>query len=217
VTQTTKITRQDRQLWERFRQIKGLNRPTEGTLPELDGEDATIVAAFIEGRLTTQEREAFERRLTCDPDLLERTVAARMASDAARAHDPEVPASLIAAARLATPAGAALPGPRQAPHSRRRTGFGGSLFGPLMAGSVAAAAFVAVTAAVLVWWSEDKPMQVVEVDQRKAIERENIGDERTGIAKDPAPVGIPAPEPGRNGNSIFTNPDKTYFDGLDVE
>lgn len=220
---TTNITEQDRQLWVRFRQINGFHKPAR-TLPELEGEDATFVAAFIEGRLNTQEREAFERRLARDPDLLDRTIAARPAVEAAWAEDATAPASLTEAARRVTPAGTgpsagvqACPQPRPVQGSRRMFPPMPRLFGPLLAGSVAACLFVAATAAIFVWWSEPDPAKLVELNQPEAIAEQHRGGKEPETAKAPAPTGTPATVTSPNGNSIFTDPDKTYFDGLDVD
>lgn len=189
--------RQDRRGWELYRRSlekRPLHRDFDGAI---DGHVANVVAAYLDNRLSESEREVFEQEMAHSPDLLNTVIAARWSqAEAENAPQADAPADLVAWAK-------ALPNERtQAPAPARkvRRGRFGWWFRP--GAAVAAATVVlALIGGVSVYLTRDTGSQIAKIEPKSA----------------PPAAKKAAEDIGKPGNSIFTDPKKVFFDGLDVE
>jgi hypothetical protein len=151
-----------------------------------------MVAAYIENRLDEWERAAFERRLVDEPVLLESLIAAR-AAVAAPIAPANVPQAITAYALNLAPAPATVraPAPAFAPRPRRRW----FLPSPAFVWSLATAAFLGAFAlgAFIAWEVMEPPMTAQK-------------------PKDPL-----TDELRQRTNSIFEDPARTIFDGMETD
>jgi hypothetical protein len=191
-----KITdRQNRRGWEQYRrklEKRPLHRDFDGAI---DGHVANVIAAYLEGRLRDSERDVFEQEMANSPDLLNTVIAARWGrGDTPRDCEVAPPAELVAWAKTlhANPpvAGAV------AVHRRRAAWF----FRPGVV-VVAATLLLALVGAASVYVIRDDSSHVASLERK-------VG---------PSPVKPIGGKVERSGNSIFTDPKKIFFDGLDVE
>lgn len=189
--------RQDRRGWEQYRRTlekRPLHRDFDGAI---DGHVSNVIAAYLEDRLSESERDVFEGELANSPDLLNTVIAARWGQgETPRAAEIAPPKELIDWAK-ALPQGPAQKGP--APVRPRRNPFGW-LFRP---GIVVAMATVvlALIGAVSVYIARDDNTHIAALDRKL----------------DPSAAKRTSGEIGRSGNSIFSDPKKVFFDGLDLE
>lgn len=188
---TDKVTMnpEDRALWDRYVRLRRGALAGAGERDPVGGQDAALIAAYLGHRLDEWECAAFERRLVDEPMLLNALIAARDAIDAA---DEPAPQALTAYALNLVPARRAASGrPRAgaAAEARRRW----FLPAPAFAWPLATVAFLAAFAAgaILTWELMEPPAMA---------QKDPIKDEL---------------RPGNN--SIFDDPAKTIFDGMDVD
>lgn len=187
VTDNVTMNPEDRALWGRYVRLRRGALSGAGEAETIGGQDAALVAAYLELRLDEWERAAFERRLVDEPILLDTLIAARAAM-AAPAQGEAAPQALTAFALNLAPVHA----PAHAPvhTSPRRRWF---LPSPVFAWSLATVAFLgAFAAGAFVTWEFMEPPAMAQKDP--------IKDEL---------------QP-RN-NSIFDDPARTIFDGMDVD
>ena len=182
--------KEDRALWDRYVRLRRGAPEGAGEAERVSGQDAALIAAYLELRLDEWDSAALERRLVDEPILLDTLISARDALAAPPMHEPApqaltafalnlVPAHPAAHARAARPAAAP-----------RRRWFGPA---PAFAWSLVTVAFLAAFAAgAFVTWEFTEPPAMAQKDP--------IKDEL---------------QP-RN-NSIFDDPARTIFDGMDVD
>jgi hypothetical protein len=191
VTDNVTMNPEDRALWDRYVRLR--RGAPEGASKEeaVGGRDAALIAAYLELRLDEWERAAFERRLVDEPILLDRLIAARAAT-AAPAPQEAVPQALTAYALSLAPARATVRNPAVlAPAPQRRW----LALSPAFAWSLATVAFLGafVTGAFVTWELMEPPVMA---------------------QKDKDPV---KDELKPRNNSIFDDPARTIFDGMDVD
>jgi hypothetical protein len=182
--------KEDRALWDRYVRLRRGAPEGAGAAERVSGEDAALIAAYLELRLDEWDSAAFERRLVDEPILLDTLISARDALAAPPMHEP-APQALTAFALNLVPAQAAahVRAARPAETPRRRW-FGPA---PAFAWSLVTVAFLAAFAAgAFVTWELTEPPAMAQKDP--------IKDEL---------------QP-RN-NSIFDDPARTIFDGMDVD
>ena len=193
MTDNVTMNPDDRALWDRYVRLRRGAPEGASEVGTVGGQDAALVAAYLELRLDEWERAAFERRLVDEPVLLDTLIAARAALDAP-ASDAAAPQPLTAFALNLAPARAtvrtqARPAPAPAP---RRGWF---LPVPALAWSLAIVAFLgAFTAGAFIAWEVMEPPMVAQKD------KDPIKDELQ-----------------KGTNSIFDDPAKTIFDGMSVD
>lgn len=193
-----KITdRQDRRGWEKYRrklEKRPLHRDFDGAI---DGHIANVIAAYLEGRLREREREVFEQEMANSPELLDIVIAARWSQgDTPRASEVAPPAELTDWAK-AFCAQATDDKADAAPVRRRRSRW---LFRPGVVVTTATV-LLALIGAVSVYVMRDDSTRVATLDPTVA----------------PATTKQAGDEIDRSGNTIFTDPKKVFFDGLDLE
>ncbi len=198
MTNTVTIHPDDRVMWDRYVRLRRENAPQGAAeAGSIGGDDAVLVAAYLDNRLDEQEQAAFEARLSDEPALLDLTLASRHALDAPVA-PAAVPQALTAfALGIAHECGVDRPARMRdeavAAAPRRRW------FLPLpgFAWSVATATFLGafVIGAILTWGIIAPPMTAE-------------------TAPDKAPL---TEELRHRNNSVFDDPAKTIFDGMEVE
>jgi hypothetical protein len=180
---------EDRALWDRYVRLRWGAPEGAGERETVGGKNAALIAAYLDHRLDEWECAAFERRLVDEPALLETTLAARAAL-LAPAPSEAAPQALTAYALNLVPARAAAPVRVTAALEPRRRWF---LPAPAFAWSLATVAFLAAFAAgAFVTWELTEPAPMAQ--------RDPIKDEL---------------RPGNN--SIFDDPAKTIFDGMDAD
>ena len=191
MTDNVTMNPDDRALWDRYVRLR--RGAPEGANKDVTvgDEDVAEIAAYLELRLDEWERAAFEPRLVDEPVLLDTLLAARAATVAPAQREP-VPQALTAYALNLAPERATVRGPALAVPAQRRRWFMPS---PAFAWSLATAAFLGafVTGAFLTWGLMEPPV----VAQK---EKDPIKDELKP----------------RN-NSIFDDPARTIFDGMDTD
>lgn len=184
---------QDRALWDRYVRLRrGAPVGAGGVAERVSGDDAALIAGYLDQRLDEWERAAFERRLVDEPALLDTLLAARDALAVPLSREP-APQAVTAFALNLVPAraaaGARTPVGRPAETPRRRW----FLPSPAVAWSLVTVAFLAAFAAgAVVTWEFMEPPSMAQKDP--------IKDEL---------------QP-RN-NSIFDDPARTIFDGMDAD
>lgn len=189
--------RQDRRGWEQYRRTlekRPLHRDFDGAI---DGHVSNVIAAYLENRLSESEREVFEGELANSPDLLNTVIAARWGQgDSPRAAEVAPPRELIDWAKSLPQK----PAQKAAVPARARRRPFGWFFRP---GIVVATATVvlALIGAVSVYIARDDSTHIAALDRKL----------------DPSAAKRTGGEVGRSGNSIFTDPKKVFFDGLDLE
>jgi hypothetical protein len=177
---------EDRALWDRYVRLRRGAPEGAGEREPVGGNDAALIAAYLDHRLDEWECAAFERRLVDEPILLDTSIAAR---DAVAAPEQPAPQALSAYALNLVPARAA-PARNAAAAAPRRRWFAA---GPAFAWSLATVAFLAAFAAgAFLTWGLMEPPAMAQKDP--------IKDEL---------------RPGNN--SIFDDPAKTIFDGMDAD
>lgn len=188
MTDNVTMNPDDRALWDRYVRLRrGAPSGAGEREPIFSGSDAVLIAAYLDHRLDEWERAAFERRLVDEPILLDQVIVARDT-----AHAPEV-ATPQAVSAYALNLAAVRPAPaHQLVHAARRRRRGWFLPAPAFAWSLATAAFLAafVAGAFLTWQITEPPAMA---------QKDPIKDEL---------------RPGTN--SIFDDPAKTIFDGMDT-
>jgi hypothetical protein len=180
----------DRALWDRYVRLRRGAPEGASKVDTVGGQDAGLVAAYLELRLDEWERAAFERRLIDEPVLLDTLIAARAATAAPA--DEMAPQALTAfALNLAPPPATVRTNARPGPAPRR----GWFLPSPAFAWSLATVAFLgAFAVGAFIAWEVMEPPIVAQKD------KDPIKDElRKGT------------------NSIFDDPAKTIFDGMSVD
>lgn len=185
-------------MWDRYVRLRRENAPQGAAeAGSIGGDDAVLIAAYLDNRLDEQEQAAFEARLADEPALLDLTLASRGAVDAP-VSPAAVPRALTAFAleiahecrvdAVARPRGDAV-----AAAPRRRW------FLPLpgFAWSLATAAFLGafVAGAFLTWGITAPPMTA-----EKSPDKDPLTEELR-----------------HRNNSVFDDPAKTIFDGMEVE
>lgn len=189
MTDNVTMNPEDRALWDQYVRLRREALAGAGERGPVGGKDAALIAAYLDHRLDEWECAAFERRLVDEPILLDTLVAAR---DAVAAAEAPAPQALTAYALNLVPArvGAHAHQPARAAAGSRRRGF---LPAPAFAWSLATAAFLAAfTAGAFLTWELTEPPAMAQKDP--------IKDEL---------------RPGNN--SIFDDPAKTIFDGMDAD
>jgi hypothetical protein len=183
---------EDRALWDRYVRLRrGAPEGAGGAEERVSGDDAALIAGYLDQRLDEWERAAFERRLVDEPTLLDTLLAARDALAVPPTREP-APQAVTAFALNLVPAqavAARTPAFRPAEAPRRRW----FLPSPAFAWSLVTVAFLAAFAAgAFVTWEFIEPPAMAQKDP--------IKDEL-----------LP-----RN-NSIFDDPARTIFDGMDAD
>jgi hypothetical protein len=187
VTDNVTMNPEDRALWDRYVRLRRGAPQGAGEREPVGGSDAALIAAYLDHRLDEWECAAFERRLVDEPALLETLIVAR---DATAASEQPVPQALTAYALNLVPARRVLHAQAPAAPAPRRRWF---LPAPAVAWSLATVAFLAAFAAgAFVTWELTEPPPMAQ--------RDPIKDEL---------------RPGNN--SIFDDPAKTIFDGMDAD
>ena len=187
MTDNVTMNPEDRALWDRYVRLRRGAPAGAGEREPVGGTDAATIAAYLDHRLDEWECAAFERRLVDEPIWLDTLIAARAATAA-----PELaaPQALTAYALNLVPAPAAAHARGQASAAPRRRWF---LPAPAFAWSLATVAFLAAfTAGAFLTWELMEPPAMAQKDP--------IKDEL---------------RPGNN--SIFDDPAKTIFDGMDAD
>jgi hypothetical protein len=180
---------EDRALWDRYVRLRRGAPEGAGAAERVSGEDAATIAAYLELRLDEWECAALERRLVDEPILLDTLIAARAALAGPAPREPAPQALTAFALNLVPARGAARAPVRPAAPARRRW----FLPSPAFAWSLATAAFLAAFAAgAFITWEFVEPPTMAQKDP--------IKDELRP----------------RN-NSIFDDPARTIFDGMDVD
>jgi len=188
VTDNVTMNPEDRALWDRYVRLRRGAPQGAGDRETIDGGDAAAIAAYLDLRLDEWERAAFERRLVDEPVLLDTLITARAALAAPDAE--AAPQALTAYALNLAPARASAQAPAPAASAPRRRWF---MPAPAFAWSLATVAFLAAFAAgAFVTWELTEPPPMAQKDP--------IKDEL---------------RPGNN--SIFDDPAKTIFDGMDAD
>ncbi len=59
VTREDYITKEDREVWDRFRATWQAEAPSAGADEGIDGADASLIAAFLDDRLADEDRSVF--------------------------------------------------------------------------------------------------------------------------------------------------------------
>jgi hypothetical protein len=193
VTESDRSTENDRALWQAYvRQRRELAPTGAGGDEAQAGEDAMLVAAYLDNRLDDQAQAAFERRLVDEPQLLETVIAARAAVGGPALAPEAVPQGVVAfALGLRVPA-------RAAPRARETAGRRPWIFAsPAFAWSIATVAFVSF-AALGAFIAIDHGGVLISAE----------APERRGSAAD---------DLDRRSESIFADPAKAYFDGTEVD
>lgn len=189
MTDNVTMNPEDRALWDRYVRLRRGAPAGAGEREPVGGTDAALIAAHLGHRLDEWECAAFERRLVDEPVLLDALIAAH---DAVAAPEEPAPQALTAYALNLVPARAAAPvgsSSRPAAGPRRRW----FLPAPAFTWSLATVAFLAAFAggAFLTWELMEPPVMA---------QKDPIKDEL---------------RPGNN--SIFDDPAKTIFDGMDAD
>ena len=188
MTDTVTMNPEDRALWDRYVRLRRGAPAGAGEREPVGGTDAAQIAAYLDHRLDEWECAAFERRLVDEPILLDALIPAR---DAVAAAEEPAPQALTAYALNLVPArgGAAVGRPAPAGAAHRRRWF---MPAPAFTWSLATVAFLAAFAAgAFLTWQLTEPPAMAKKDP--------IKDEL---------------RPGNN--SIFDDPARTIFDGMDV-
>lgn len=188
MTDNVTMNPEDRALWDRYVRLRRGAPEGAGDRETIGGAEAAAIAAYLDLRLDEWERAAFERRLVDEPVLLDTLITARAALAA-----PDLdaaPQALTAYALNLAPAQGSAPSHVAAPVAPRRRWF---LPVPAFAWSMATVAFLAafVAGAFLTWELMEPPVMA---------QKDPIKDEL---------------RPGNN--SIFDDPAKTIFDGMDAD
>jgi hypothetical protein len=193
---------EDRALWDRYVRLRRGAPEGAGETGSIGGEDLAAIAAYLELRLDEWERAAFERRLIDEPILLDTLIAARAATLAAPTEAAAVPQAVTAFALNLAPAPATVrtrnPAPTHAaapaPAAERRRWF---LPAPGLVWSLVTATFLGAFAvgAIVTWQFTEPPISA-----------------ETPKDKDPI-----KDEVRQRTNSIFEDPARTIFDGMDVD
>jgi len=188
VTDTVTMNPDDRALWDRYVRLRRGAPAGAGERETVGGDDAALIAAYLDHRLDEWACAAFERRLVDEPVLLEALIAAR---DAVAGPELAAPQAVTAYALNLMPARGAetARAPSHGAAPRRRW----FLPAPAFTWSLATVAFLAAFAsgAFLTWELTEPPAMA---------QKDPIKDEL---------------RPGNN--SIFDDPAKTIFDGMDAD
>jgi len=199
VTDTVTIHPEDRALWDRYVRLRRGAPKGAGEVGTIGGDDAAVLAAYLELRLDEWERAAFERRLVDEPILLDTLIATRAAM-AASTTPAAVPQAVTAYALNLAPPPATVRAPSRPAASRPRAAAPHRrwfLPAPALAWSLVTVAFLAAFAAgALVTWQVTEPPMTAQ----KAKEKDPLTEELR-----------------QRSNSIFDDPARTIFDGMDVE
>lgn len=183
-----------RDLWRRYIGQTG-SAANAATASELSERDLMDVAAFLDNTMDQWSRAELEKRAAASPALCEALAAAHAAARAPTMATEAPQAVKAFALNLVRPAAPAAPAPAAA---TVRSGFL-RRFSSVPAWAWAVAMLVA---AGTVGGGTYLAVRGLEAD---------MADTKPD-SKDPI-----ARELDKRGNSIFTDPDKVYFDGLDVE
>ena len=195
MTDKVSIDPADRELWDRYVRLRRDRAPQgAGEAGAIDGRESLEIAAYLDHRLDEYGRAAVEARLADDPLILEAALSAREAG--VSGYPPEqVPQAVTA---FALNLGAEHAPARQhvaAPPGSRRW-----RLNPAFAYGMVTAAFLgAFAAGALVAW------QLIEPPA-------------TAWRQDPASGADKASKKlSDRGESIFDDPARTIYDGLDVK
>lgn len=202
MTDTVTMNPEDRALWDRYVRLRRGAPEGAGETGSIGGKDLAAIAAYLDLRLDEWERAAFERRLVDEPILLDTLIAARAAMLAAPTEAAAVPQAVTAFAlnlapapktvRTRTPVPAHVPAAAQSPEKRRWV-----FSSPAFAWSLVTAAFLGAFAiGALVTWQITEPPATAQ----KPKDKDPISDEAR-----------------QRTNSIFEDPARTIFDGMDVD
>lgn len=197
MTREEYITKEDREVWDRYRatwQPEGAH--TVDRSDGIDGEDATLIAAYLDERLSDAERVAVERRLVEDPQLLDALIAAKRGLHSGPTQAYAVPESIrVWAANSFTAEVSSRRRPTVAAPRRPRR----PVFRPVFAAIAVSLVLVAAAAVGTVVLTREEPGIVAQVDRTEAAKK------RAADKWDPRT------------NRIFADPENAYFDGLDVK
>jgi hypothetical protein len=182
-----------RALWQRYsKEAKPAAEAAPST--ELSERDLTDIAAFLDNSMDAWNRAELEKRAVASPALFEALAAAHGAARAPMLATEAPQAVKAFALNLVRPAAPAKPVAAAAPR--------GAVWRRFAQVPAWAWAMAMLVAAGTVGGGTYLVVRGFETD---------MADTKPA-AKDPI-----AGELDKRGNSIFTDPDKVYFDGLDVE
>lgn len=203
MTRDELITRQDREVWERYRLTWRTAPDDREGMPHapaddgIDGLEAGRIAAYLDDNLSEAERRAVERRLVENPVMLDALIASKAGLRDGPTHAHEAPRSVRA--RAADIVDAEL--------AKRDRGTSATIYRlprrrlavrPAMAAIAASLVLAVAAGAGTFLLSGEEPQTVAHNDRpTEAPDASRQWDPRT--------------------NSIFANPENAYFDGLDVE
>jgi len=203
------ITREDRKAWELYRQewqdagrrkaSRTVDQSRETGTPEIDGEDANRISAFLEGRLSRADRPKFERDLVERAALLDAMTAAARARSAGPIHATEMPESVKVWARNAYDSALAA---RQEPAKPATVRKSRPWFMRPAFAAASAAALVMVVGVGGVILSQASPGS-----QDRIVDTRGAG---AGADAEAA-----SDTWSSDGNNFFQN--ESYFDGLDID
>jgi hypothetical protein len=199
VTREDYITKEDREVWERFRATWRADGSSADADTGIDGADASLIAAFLDERLRDEERTVFERRLAEEPALLDSLLAAKTGLHSGPTQSYAVPESILVWASntfTAEVSSRRQPTVSLAPRHRKKRRL---LFRPAFAAIGVSLVLVIAAGVGTLLLTHDDPGIVAQAD-RAAEKKQHSADKW-----DPRT------------NSIFSNPENAYFDGLDVD
>ena len=164
----------------------------------IDGSDANLIAAYVDGALSADESSAVEQRLANDALFLEAWLAAAQASADTAANNPRAPRALRAWAR-----GLVLPkrSTRHAhaaanPGRTRRGGASTWLAWPSVAWAIAAVFALMITAGGVFFLYSKKQEGTPVALKEKPVKSEDIE---------------------KLGDRFLADPAKVFFDGIDLK
>ena len=198
VTREDYITKEDREVWNRFRATWQTEAPVAGADEGIDGTDASLIAAFLDERLTEEDRMVFERRLAEESVLLEALLAAKTGLHSGPTQSYAVPDSILVWASntfAAEVSSRRRPTASAAPRRDKRR----LVFRPAIAAIGVSLVLIVAAGVGTVLLTGNEPNIVAQAD-RTAGEMKRSGD-KWGPPK----------------NNIFSDPENAYFDGLKID
>lgn len=198
VTREDYITKEDREVWDRFRATWQTEAPVAGADEGIDGADASLIAAFLDERLTNEDRMVFERRLAEEPILLDALLAAKTGLHSGPTQSYAVPDSILVWASntfAAEVSSRRRPAQEAAPVRTKRH----FVFRPAIAAIGVSLVLIVAAGVGTVLLTGNEPTIVAQSD------RTTEASKRAGDKWDPRTRGI------------FSDPENAYFDGLKID
>lgn len=198
MTREEYITREDREVWERYRATWRTEAAATVNDEGVDGTDAGLIAAFLDGRLSEAERIEVERRLVESPRLLDALIAAKAGLHSGPTQAYAVPEAIRVWATNTFEAEASTRRQPAAAVSRVQLVPKRRLFRPVFAAIGVSLVLIVAAGVGTILLTRDRPSIVAQADQNR-------------VAKKPA-----ANKWDLRTSNIFSNPENAYFDSLDA-